>query len=92
MDDNEHEDWDDEDEDDFDEEEENSTQDIHKKHHHTIQQMFAEMEKKARKSLHYLLTEGFLETTEDPGVYKYTPEGLVLAQQQYKKMQEDGLL
>lgn len=89
---NEHDDWDEDDEDDWDEDEEESPKDIHKQHHHAIQKMFADMESKAKKSLHYLVTEGFLEPTDDPSVYKYTPEGLVLAQQQYKKMQEDGLL
>jgi predicted transcriptional regulator len=57
-----------------------------------IQRLFASLEAKAKKSMQYLVTEGFLEPTSDPEVYKYTPEGLVLAKRQYKKLQEDGLL
>jgi hypothetical protein len=57
-----------------------------------IQRLLAEMERKAKKAMNYLVLEGFVERTADPDVYKYTPEGLVLAQQQYKKMREDGLI
>ena len=57
-----------------------------------IQKLLAEMERKAKKAMNYLVLEGFVERTEDPNVFKYTPEGLVLAQQQYKKMREDGLI
>lgn len=57
-----------------------------------IQRLLAEMELKAKKAMNYLILEGFVEKTSDPEVYKYTPEGLVLAQQQYKKMREDGLI
>ena len=57
-----------------------------------IQKLLAEMELKAKKAMDYLVTEGFLEPTDTPGEYKYTPEGLVLAQQQYKQMKEDGLI
>ena len=57
-----------------------------------IQRLFASLEAKAKKSMQYLVTEGFLEPTSDPEVYKYTPEGLVLAKRQYKKLQQDGLL
>jgi len=64
----------------------------HNQQHEQIQKLFAEMELKAKKAMQYLVTEGFLEPTDTPGRYKYTPEGLVLAQQQYKQMKEDGLL
>jgi predicted transcriptional regulator len=57
-----------------------------------IQKLFAEMERKAQKMMNYLVLEGFLEAASAPGIYKYTPEGLVMAQQQYKKMQDEGLL
>lgn len=57
-----------------------------------IQKLFAELELKSKKAMEYLVTEGFLEPTDTPGEYKYTPEGLVLAQQQYKQMREDGLI
>jgi predicted transcriptional regulator len=57
-----------------------------------IQKLFAELELKAKKAMEYLVTEGFLEPTDTPGEYKYTPEGLVLAQQQYKQMRENGLI
>jgi predicted transcriptional regulator len=57
-----------------------------------IQKVFAEMERNAKKALHYLVLEGFVKPTDTPGVYEYTPEGLVLAQKQYKKMQDDGLI
>jgi hypothetical protein len=57
-----------------------------------IQRLLAEMERKAKKAMDYMVMEGFVERTADPDVFKYTPEGLVLAQQQYKKMLEDGLL
>lgn len=57
-----------------------------------IQKLFASLEAKAKNSMKYLITEGFLEPTDDPQVFKYTPEGLVLAKMQYKKLQEDGLI
>ena len=56
-----------------------------------IQRLLSEMEVKAKKAIHYLLLEGFIEKTEISGVYKYTPEGLVLARQQYKQMKDEGL-
>jgi hypothetical protein len=88
------EDWDDDDEneDDWgDEERLESSRDAHKRQHEIIQNMFSDMEKRAKKSIEYLMLEGFIEPTEVPGVYEYTPEGLVLARQKYKKMLEDGL-
>lgn len=57
-----------------------------------IQRLLSELELRAKTAMNYLILEGFVETTETPGVYKYTPEGLVLARQQYKKMKEEGLL
>ena len=50
------------------------------------------MEQRAQKAMNYLVLEGFLKPTGTPGEYEYTPEGLVLAQQQYKKMQEDDMI
>lgn len=81
----EHNDWDDEDE----ESDHDDHHKLHDKQHKMIQQMFADMEKRAKKSIQYLIMEGFVVPTEIPGVYEYTPEGLVLAQQKYKKMLED---
>jgi len=57
-----------------------------------IQKLLAEMESKAKKAMHYLVLEGFVEPMGTPGLYKYTPEGAILAQQQYKKMQDEGLI
>jgi hypothetical protein len=87
----EHNDWDDDDEDDedFDDEVEDQENRRHNAQHKAIQQMFADMERRAKKSIQYLIMEGFVVPTETPGVYEYTPEGLVLAQQKYKKMLED---
>lgn len=57
-----------------------------------IQKLFAEIERASAQAMRYLVLEGFVEPTGKPGVYKYTPEGLVLARQQYKKMHDEGLL
>ena len=57
-----------------------------------IQRLFAEIARVSAQAMRYLVLEGFVEPTDKPGVYKYTPEGLVLASQQHKKMLEDGLL
>lgn len=54
-----------------------------------IQAMLREMEKKAKQRLNYLELEGFVEKTNIPGVYEYTPEGLVAIREQYKKILED---
>jgi hypothetical protein len=54
-----------------------------------IQKMLRRMEEKAKQKLHYLESEGFVQKTEIPGVYEYTPEGLVIVREQYKKMMED---
>lgn len=54
-----------------------------------IQDMLREMEKKAKQRLNYLELEGFVEKTNIPGVYEYTPEGLVAIREQYKKILED---
>jgi hypothetical protein len=64
----------------------------HKDLSQEIQKLLTELEVKAKKAMNYLVLEGFVERTDDPNVFKYTPEGLVLAQQQHKKMLEDGLL
>lgn len=85
----EHNDWDDDDDDDDEESDHDDHHELHDKQHKMIQQMFADMEKRAKKSIQYLIMEGFVVPTEIPGVYEYTPEGLVLAQQKYKKMLED---
>jgi hypothetical protein len=47
---------------------------------------------KAKKSMHYLVLEGFVEPTDDPNLFKYTPEGFVMAQKEYKKLKDQGLL
>lgn len=52
-----------------------------------IQKLINELNFRARKSVDYLVDEGFLERTDDPNVFKYTPEGLVLAQMEMKKLQ-----
>lgn len=57
-----------------------------------MQKLLMQLELKAKNMFRYLVTEGFIEKTERPNEYKYTPEGFVLAQRQYKKMQEEGLL
>ena len=57
-----------------------------------MQRLLAELDRKAKKAAHYLELEGFIEKTETPDIYKYTPEGYVLVKQQHKKMQENGLL
>jgi predicted transcriptional regulator len=75
-------------EDDWSEEDDNHSQ----KQPVEIQKLFAEMERKAKNMMDYLVLEGFLEPTDKPGVYKYTPEGLVLAQQQYKKMRDNDMI
>jgi hypothetical protein len=80
----------DEDDESFDSQSEDERrQSLHDKQHKAIQKMFADMEKRAKKSIQYLIMEGFVVPTEIPGVYEYTPEGLVLAQQKYKKLLED---
>lgn len=57
-----------------------------------IQKLLSEMMVKAKKTMHYLVLEGFIEPTEDPNLFKYTPEGFVMAQKEYKKLKEQGLL
>lgn len=57
-----------------------------------MQKLLMQLELKAKNMFRYLVTEGFIEKTDRPDEYKYTPEGFVLAQQQYKKMREEGLL
>jgi len=57
-----------------------------------VQKMLAAVDLRAKKAMHYLELEGFVERTATPGVYKYTPEGLVLARKQYKEMKDQGLL
>lgn len=53
-----------------------------------VQRLLAELQRKAANCMRYLVLEGFLEPSETPGEYKYTPEGLVLAQQAYRKLQQ----
>ena len=57
-----------------------------------VQKMLAAVDQMAKKAMRYLELEGFVERTSTPGVYKYTPEGLVLARKQYKEMKDQGLL
>jgi predicted transcriptional regulator len=57
-----------------------------------MQKLLRQLELKSKNMFRYLITEGFIEKTDRPNEYKYTPEGFVLAQQQYKKMREEGLL
>jgi hypothetical protein len=57
-----------------------------------VQKILKAVDLKAKKAMHYLELEGFVERTSTPGVYKYTPEGLVLARKQYKEMKDQGLL
>lgn len=57
-----------------------------------MQKILNEMQKRADTAMRYLLAEGFVESTDNPGVFKYTPEGYVLAQQQYKALKQQGLL
>jgi predicted transcriptional regulator len=71
---------------------ENEKPEVSKHSSEEINKLFAEMERKAKKSLHYLILEGFIKPTDIKGVYEYTPEGLVLAQQQYKRMRDDGMI
>lgn len=53
-----------------------------------IHSMLREMEKKAKQRLNYLELEGFIQKTDIPGLYEYTPEGIVAVREQYKKMTE----
>lgn len=57
-----------------------------------IQKLFKLMEAKAKSAMNYLVLEGFIKATETPGEYEYTPEGLVLVQNQYRKLKDEGLL
>jgi predicted transcriptional regulator len=57
-----------------------------------IQKLFSLMEAKAKSAMNYLMLEGFVKASETSGKYEYTPEGLVLAQRQYKKLKDEGLL
>lgn len=57
-----------------------------------IQKLLSEMMVKAKKTMHYLVLEGFVEPTDDPNLFKYTPEGFVMAQKEYKKLKEQGLI
>jgi predicted transcriptional regulator len=76
--------WSDENEDDLSESNNSKQQEI--------QKLFAEMMVKAKKAMHYLVLEGFVEPTDDPNLFKYTPEGFVMAQKEYKKLKDQGLL
>jgi hypothetical protein len=58
--------------------------------HLEIQKLFKLMEAKAKNAMNYLILEGFVAPTKTQGVYEYTPEGLVLLQQHYKKLKDEG--
>jgi predicted transcriptional regulator len=58
--------------------------------HLEIQKLFRLMEAKAKSAMNYLILEGFVVPTQTPGVYEYTPEGLVLVRQHYKKLRDQG--
>ena len=55
-----------------------------------IMSMLKQIEKRSKNTMNYFIKEGFIEVTEDPNVYKYTPEGLVLLQEKYKQIQKNG--
>ena len=57
-----------------------------------VQKILTAVDLMAKKAMRYLELEGFVERTDTPGVYKYTPEGMVLARKQYKEMKDQGLL
>lgn len=79
-------DWDDEDE------EESRGEENADAASHEIQKILKEISRVSKKHIEYLVLEGFIEPTDDPHIFKYTPEGLVLAQQKYEKLREEGLL
>jgi hypothetical protein len=78
--------------DEWEDDEEESSDQINKRKNQEIQQMLSELERYAKKQIQYLLLEGFIEPTDDPKVYSYTPEGIVLAQQKYKQLKDEGLI
>ena len=57
-----------------------------------VRELLTSIDHITKKAMHYLELEGFVEKTDDPNVYKYTPEGLVMARRQYKQMRDQGLL
>jgi len=57
-----------------------------------VQKMLLEIDRKTKNHIRYLILEGFIETTDNPKVFKYTPEGLVMVSAQYKKLKEEGLI
>ena len=67
-------------------------EDVQSEDSQDIQKLLAAVDLMSKKAMHYLELEGFVEKTDDPKVYKYTPEGLVLARMQYKQMKDQGLL
>lgn len=69
---------------------EEDNNDVQKLSEKAIQQFFLYMEMKHRKMIDYMEQEGFIERTEEPGVFKYTPEGLVVIQEHYKKIKKNG--
>jgi hypothetical protein len=81
--------WNDDDDDEYDEEKDMPGETNKQRE---IQKLFAEMMLKARKTMHYLVLEGFVEPTDDPNIFKHTPEGFVIAQQEYKKLKDQGLI
>lgn len=79
-------------EDDWFDDEEEQRDNEHMSQQLEMQKLLKQLELKSKNMFRYLITEGFIEKTDRPDEYKYTPEGFVLAQQQYKKMREEGLL
>jgi predicted transcriptional regulator len=79
-------------EDDWFDDEEEQRDNEHMSQQLEMQKLLKQLELKSKNMFRYLVTEGFIEKTDRPDEYKYTPEGFVLAQQQYKKMREEGLL
>ena len=55
-----------------------------------MQKLIEALQKKAANAVRYLVLEGFITPTDQPNHYEYTPEGLVLAQLEYKKLQSAG--
>jgi hypothetical protein len=51
-----------------------------------IQKLINELNHRSKKCMDYLVAEGFIVPTDTPGVYNYTPEGLVLARRELKKL------
>lgn len=48
------------------------------------------MQKQEKNDIDYMEKEGFIEKTDIPGMYQYTPEGFALIHEQYKKHKKNG--